>query len=126
MLMMMMLPPPLARSLARPCCNQFCCLLQASAFFAGMTRMTISLAVTMVELTDDVRFLLPIMVTVIVSKVVADSISHPLYHALLEVKCIPYLPDNPKCVPCVRVRVRAVLYCVLVCASSVLLLLLWP
>jgi hypothetical protein len=71
-------------------------LSQASAFFAGMTRMTISLAVTMVELTDDVRFLLPIMVSVIIAKVVADTIMHPLYHALLEVKCIPYLPDKPK------------------------------
>jgi chloride channel 7 len=55
-----------------------------------------SLTVIMVELTNDVRFLLPIMTTVLIAKTVADSATHSIYHALLEVKCIPYLPDQAR------------------------------
>jgi len=45
----------------------------------------------MLEITNDIRFLLPIMTAVIVSKLVADAITHSLYHALLEVRAVPVL-----------------------------------
>ena len=36
-------------------------LIGAAAFFGGLTRLTFSLAVVMVEITDETHFLLPIM-----------------------------------------------------------------
>ena len=47
------------------------------------------------EITNDVQFLLPIMASVMVAKWVGDQLTHPLYHALLELKCIPYLDAEP-------------------------------
>ena len=48
-----------------------------------------------IEITNDVAFLLPIMVAVMVAKWVGDYITHPLYHSLLELKCIPFLDSEP-------------------------------
>ena len=48
------------------------------------------------ELTNDLLFLLPIMVSVMVARWVGDHLTHPLYHALLELKCIPYLENQPR------------------------------
>ena len=47
------------------------------------------------EITNDVQFLLPIMSTIMVAKWVGDFVTHPLYHALLELKCIPFLDAEP-------------------------------
>ena len=53
----------------------------------------------MVEITNDIRFLLPIMTSVIIAKLVADGITHSLYHALLEasfpgaLKGLQYMPS---------------------------------
>ena len=48
-----------------------------------------------IEITNDVMFLLPIMVAVMVAKVVADTVTHSLYHAQLELKCVPFLDSEP-------------------------------
>lgn len=45
------------------------------------------------EITNDIQFLLLVMVAILSAKVLGDYITHPLYHALLEMKCIPFL-DN--------------------------------
>ena len=37
------------------------------------------------EITNDLQFLLPIMVAIMVSKWTGDLLTHPFYHALLEV-----------------------------------------
>lgn len=70
-------------------------LIGASAFFGGVSRLTISLTVIMMEITNDIRFLLPIMSSILVSKLVADTLTHSLYHALLEIKCIPFIGGDP-------------------------------
>lgn len=70
-------------------------LIGAGAFMGGVTRMTIALAVILMEVSNDVRILLPLMVAIMVAKCVADLGSHPLYHGLLEAKCIPFLPKDP-------------------------------
>ena len=46
-------------------------------------------------MSNDVRILLPAMVAIMLAKWVADAASHPLYHALLEIKCVPFLPSRP-------------------------------
>ena len=48
------------------------------------------------ELTNDVQVLLPVMVGVMVAKWVGDFFTHPVYHALLELKCIPFLDPEPR------------------------------
>eukprot|EP00667_Euglena_gracilis_P002124 EG_transcript_2122 len=70
-------------------------MLGAAGFFAGVCRLTISLTVIMLEMTNDLPHLLPIMCSVMVAKAVADYFVHPLYHALLQVKCIPFLNAQP-------------------------------
>merc|ERR1711981_1017378 len=70
-------------------------LIGAAAFFGGVSRLTISLTVIMMEITNDIRFLLPIMTAVLVAKLVADQLTHSLYHALLELKCIPFIGSDP-------------------------------
>lgn len=61
----------------------------------SVTRLTIALAVIMVEISDDVHMLLPVLVGIMVAKWVADAACHSLYHALLEVKCVPFLMPEP-------------------------------
>ena len=48
------------------------------------------------ELTNDVQILLPVMVAVMVAKWVGDFFTHPVYHALMELKCIPFLEPEPR------------------------------
>ena len=54
-----------------------------------------SLAVIMVEITNDIQFLLLIMTTIMFSKWVGDLLTHSIYHSLLELKCIPFLDLEP-------------------------------
>ena len=46
------------------------------------------------QMSNDVRILLPTMVAIMLAKFVADSATHSLYHGLLEVKCVPFLPKE--------------------------------
>ncbi|XP_064641031.1 chloride channel protein C-like isoform X2 [Lineus longissimus] len=70
-------------------------LVGSASFFGGVSRLTMSLTVIMMEITNDIQFLLLIMVAIMVSKWVGDFFTHPLYHALLELKCIPFLDEEP-------------------------------
>ncbi|KAI8462301.1 MAG: voltage gated chloride channel-domain-containing protein, partial [Monoraphidium minutum] len=70
-------------------------LVGAGAFMSSVTRLTVALAVIMVEVSDDVHLLLPILTGILVAKWVADLMVHPLYHALLEVKAVPFLHPEP-------------------------------
>ncbi|KAJ6662104.1 hypothetical protein lerEdw1_012569 [Lerista edwardsae] len=67
----------------------------AASFFSGVSRLTISLTVIMVELTNDVQSLLLIMLAVMVAKMVGDWFNMSLYSSLLKLKCIPYLDAEP-------------------------------
>ena len=65
------------------------------SFFGGVTRLTMSLAVIMVEITNDIQFLLLIIVAILFSKWTGDYFTHSIYHSLLEFKCIPFLDAEP-------------------------------
>ncbi|XP_069477130.1 chloride channel protein C-like [Ambystoma mexicanum] len=67
----------------------------AASFFSGVTRLTISLTVIMVEITNDVQSILLIMVAVMVAKAIGDRFNMALYSSLLTLKCIPYLHSEP-------------------------------
>jgi len=71
-------------------------LLGAAGFFAGVSRLTVALTVIVTEISGDTAFILPVMVSVIVGKWVADWTGvHPIYHALMEKKALPYLGSHP-------------------------------
>jgi len=70
-------------------------LLGGASFFGGVTRLTMSLAVIMVEITNDIQFLLLIIVTILFAKWTGDFFTHPLYHSFLEFRCIPFLDAEP-------------------------------
>jgi len=53
------------------------------------------LLLVQIEITNDVAFLLPLMVAVMMAKWIGDYITHPLYHSLLELYCIPFLDSEP-------------------------------
>jgi chloride channel 3/4/5 len=50
-------------------------MVGSAAFLAGVSRMTVSLAVIMFELTGEVYYILPMMTAILTAKWVADSIS---------------------------------------------------
>ena len=71
-------------------------LIGCGAFMGGVTRLTVSIAVITMEITNEVRFLLPIMTAIMAAKYVADRLMPtPLYHALIDLRRIPFLHMRP-------------------------------
>ena len=66
-------------------------LLGSVSFFAGVSRLSLSLTVMMMEMTNDIHFLPLIMIVIICAKCVGDRFTHPYYHAQLEARAIPFL-----------------------------------
>lgn len=67
----------------------------AAALMAGSLRLTISLVVILVELTEGTQYLLPIILVVMIGKWVGDYFNESVYEHLIELKHIPYLPRRP-------------------------------
>eukprot|EP00051_Salpingoeca_urceolata_P010072 m.122720 g.122720 ORF g.122720 m.122720 type:complete len:922 (+) comp16573_c0_seq4:343-3108(+) len=74
-------------------------LIGAGSFFGGVSRLTIALTVIMIEISDDVHMLLPIMISILIAKWIADCTTHALYEALMETKCMPVLATELPPVP---------------------------
>ena len=55
-------------------------LIGAAGFSGGVSRLTVALSIILIETTDDVELLLPIMIAILVAKWVADRYTHSLYH----------------------------------------------
>jgi chloride channel 7 len=70
-------------------------LIGAGAVLAGITRMTISLAVILVELTNDINFLLPILITLVFAKSTGDFLAESIYDIHIELSGVPFLEPNP-------------------------------
>jgi CBS domain-containing protein len=70
-------------------------LIGAASMLGGVTRMTVSLTVILLETTQDIQYLLPIMTVLIVSKWVGDAFNISLYDMHVEFKCIPFVEDLP-------------------------------
>uniref|UniRef100_A0A2C9L8U2 Chloride channel protein n=1 Tax=Biomphalaria glabrata TaxID=6526 RepID=A0A2C9L8U2_BIOGL len=65
-------------------------LIGSASFFGGVARLAPAITVIMMELTNDLKVLLPVMTAVMVAKWVGNLFTHPYFHALLELKCIPF------------------------------------
>ncbi|EGC39462.1 hypothetical protein DICPUDRAFT_26867 [Dictyostelium purpureum] len=70
-------------------------LIGAASMMAGSLRMTISLVVIIVELTETTQYLLPVITVVMVGKWVGDVFNESVYEHLIEFKHIPYLSSQP-------------------------------
>eukprot|EP01063_Lacrimia_lanifica_P032364 TRINITY_DN5518_c0_g1_i1.p1 TRINITY_DN5518_c0_g1~~TRINITY_DN5518_c0_g1_i1.p1 ORF type:complete len:874 (+),score=301.72 TRINITY_DN5518_c0_g1_i1:121-2742(+) len=67
-------------------------LIGAGAFVGGVSRLTVSLVVIMLEISAELHFLLPIMLAVMTAGWVGNFLTPPLYHAYLELKNVPIMP----------------------------------
>eukprot|EP01062_Namystynia_karyoxenos_P028837 TRINITY_DN2177_c3_g1_i1.p1 TRINITY_DN2177_c3_g1~~TRINITY_DN2177_c3_g1_i1.p1 ORF type:complete len:1168 (+),score=358.51 TRINITY_DN2177_c3_g1_i1:82-3585(+) len=67
-------------------------LMGAGAFFGGVSRLTVSLAVIMLEISNQLFFLPPMMLSILVAKWVADRYAkEALYHGLIHELDMPHL-----------------------------------
>lgn len=70
----------------------FYAVIGACAFLGGVTRMTVSLVVIMVELTGGLSYSVPLMCAALVSKLVGDAlVREGIYDAHIQLNNYPYL-----------------------------------
>ncbi|XP_010255989.1 PREDICTED: chloride channel protein CLC-d isoform X2 [Nelumbo nucifera] len=71
-------------------------LLGAASFLGGSMRMTVSLCVIMVEITNNLKLLPLIMLVLLVSKAVGDAFNEGLYEVQARLRGVPLLESRPK------------------------------
>ncbi|KAL5701852.1 hypothetical protein ACHQM5_027145 [Ranunculus cassubicifolius] len=71
-------------------------LLGAASFLGGSMRMTVSLCVIMVEITNNLKLLPLIMLVLLISKAVGDAFNEGLYEEQAHLRGIPILESRPK------------------------------
>ncbi|KAG8636707.1 chloride channel protein CLC-d isoform X2 [Manihot esculenta] len=71
-------------------------LLGAASFLGGSMRMTVSLCVIMVEITNNLKLLPLIMLVLLISKAVGDAFNEGLYEVQAQLRGIPLLDTRPK------------------------------
>ncbi|XVE71516.1 hypothetical protein DITRI_Ditri10aG0157000 [Diplodiscus trichospermus] len=69
-------------------------VLGAASFLGGSMRMTVSLCVIILELTNNLLLLPLIMVVLLVSKTVADTFNGNIYDLIMKSKGFPYLEGH--------------------------------
>jgi len=71
-------------------------LIGAASFLAGTTRVTVSLVAILVESSDSVAMMLPLLLAVMCAKFMGDLFEVGSYEVILELKKIPYLEPHPE------------------------------
>ncbi|KAI0645812.1 chloride channel [Trametes meyenii] len=67
-------------------------MVGAAATLSGVTRTTVSLAVIVFELTDTLTYAVPVMLSILVAKTVADALEPKgIYDLVIELSQLPYL-----------------------------------
>jgi len=61
------------------------------------------------EMVGDINLVIPILISIFVSKMTADQLSKPLYKFQLEGKALPYLDQDPRIVVKKRLYVSGVM-----------------
>lgn len=69
-------------------------VLGAASFLGGSMRMTVSLCVVILELTNNLLLLPLIMLVLLVSKTVADAFNGNIYDLIMKAKGFPYLETH--------------------------------
>ena len=70
-------------------------LVGAASMLAGVTRLTITLAVVLYETTNQVTLGVPTMIAILVAKVVADQFNVSLYDIHIALKALPFIEPEP-------------------------------
>ena len=70
-------------------------LVGAVAVLGGVARMTISLTVIMLEATGDMQYVLPLMVTLMMSRWSGNAICEGLYDIHIHLNKLPILENDP-------------------------------
>lgn len=71
-------------------------LLGAASFLGGTMRMTVSLCVILLELTNNLLMLPLVMLVLLISKSVADCLNKGVYDQIVEMKGLPYMEAHAK------------------------------
>ncbi|KAG8364035.1 hypothetical protein BUALT_Bualt19G0084300 [Buddleja alternifolia] len=66
-------------------------LLGAASFLGGTMRMTVSICVILLELTNDLLMLPLVMLVLLISKSVADNFNKGVYDQIVEMKGLPFM-----------------------------------
>ncbi|KAG0492244.1 hypothetical protein HPP92_005642 [Vanilla planifolia] len=66
-------------------------LLGAASFLGGTMRMTVSVCVILLELTNDLLMLPLVMLVLLISKTVADCFNKGVYDQIVKMKGLPYM-----------------------------------
>ncbi|GAV57078.1 CBS domain-containing protein/Voltage_CLC domain-containing protein [Cephalotus follicularis] len=66
-------------------------LLGAASLLGGTMRMTVSLCIILLELTNDLLLLPLVMLVLLISKTVADSFNKGVYDQIVKLKGLPYM-----------------------------------
>ncbi|KAF2582791.1 hypothetical protein F2Q68_00002158 [Brassica cretica] len=69
-------------------------LLGAASFLGGTMRMTVSLCVILLELTNNLLMLPLVMLVLLISKTVADCFNKGVYDQIVTMKGLPYMEDH--------------------------------
>ena len=70
-------------------------ILGMAGFMGGSGRITLMLATLLLELTDDVKIIVPVGVACLIAMLVANRFNHGLYHSLIPLFNLPFLNDQP-------------------------------
>ncbi|KAE8706675.1 Chloride channel protein CLC-b [Hibiscus syriacus] len=71
-------------------------VLGAASLMSGSMRMTVSLCVIFLELTNNLLLLPITMIVLLIAKTVGDSFNPSIYEIILELKGLPFLDANPE------------------------------
>ncbi|XP_008788814.1 putative chloride channel-like protein CLC-g isoform X1 [Phoenix dactylifera] len=69
-------------------------ILGSASFLGGTMRMTVSMCVIILELTNNLLLLPLVMLVLLISKTVADSFNANIYDQILKLKGLPYLEGH--------------------------------
>ncbi|KAK8792850.1 hypothetical protein WA158_005014 [Blastocystis sp. Blastoise] len=67
----------------------------AASMLSGITRRTLSLVVVLMEVTNDVSSLIPLMVSTCLAKIIGDLFTEGIYDIGINMKCIPFVESQP-------------------------------
>lgn len=73
-----------------------CAVLGAASFLGGSMRVTVSLCVVLLELTNNLSLLPSIMFVLLISKRVADAFNNGVYDMIVHLKEFPFLEEHPE------------------------------
>lgn len=85
-------------------------MVGAAASLSGVTRTTISLAVIMFELTDSLSYVIPVMLSVLVAKTVADALEPKGIYDLV-IECVSHSCSHPPSYICGGASVLMLTFC---------------